>query len=103
MNDLELCVAFAKIDKPKGYLTNRYGEPLINDGTGCYGEYNPLTDKALLWDLILKYHVTLTWGSRIDNKCYIKKDGISWRSWVNESELSRAILEVIIEAYAHDK
>ena len=65
MNDLDICKRIAEIEGVK-----LYGNSLTIEGTlshvhdnnelGYNVQYNPLTDKALCFDLMVKYHIELT-------------------------------------------
>ena len=62
MNDLDICRRIAKIEglrvskdvKPK--CGSVYANIYPND---CYGNYNPLTDNALCFQLMIKYKLSL--------------------------------------------
>jgi len=62
MNDLDICRRIAKIEglrvskdvKPK--CGSVYANIYPND---CYGNYNPLTDDALCFQLMIKYKLSL--------------------------------------------
>ena len=62
MDDLDICRRIAKIEglrvskdvKPKGGSV--YANIYPND---CYGNYNPLTDNALCFQLMIKYKLSL--------------------------------------------
>ena len=62
MNDLDICRRIAKIEgllvskdvKPK--CGSVYANIYPND---CYGNYNPLTDDALCFQLMIKYSIDL--------------------------------------------
>jgi len=60
MNDLDICKRIAEIEgykvnisiKCEGIWCSRYDN-------NCYGNYNPLTDNALCFQLMIKYSVNL--------------------------------------------
>ena len=84
LTDLEICKRIAEID---GVFTQFVGGRLVaeNDNGGIGKEYNPLTNKALLFDLMVKYRVNVVMNDNVD---IYEPD---------KSRLSRAILTAIIE------
>lgn len=58
MTDLEICKRIAEIE---GYMVSTDVKPSCGSAyvnmhpDNCYGNYNPLTDKALCFDLMVKY------------------------------------------------
>ena len=60
MTDLEICKRIAEIE---GYRVSTDVKPSCGSvyaniyPDNCYGNYNPLTDKALCFDLMVKYNV----------------------------------------------
>ncbi len=60
MTDLEICKRIAEIE---GYHVSTDVKPSCGSAyaniypDNCYGNYNPLTDKALCFDLMVKYDV----------------------------------------------
>lgn len=108
MNDLELCKRIAEIDGvdismnlSKTYWLDK-GKPRHNpDGNWSIGyeEYNPLTNKALLFDLMVKYEVRLDSVTNLDGEvkgyyAYVKGECASSIHGAPE----RPILECIVEA-----
>ena len=97
--DLELEKRISDIE---GVLTQHAGGRLVtvNFNGGISVNYNPLTDKAMLWDLRLKHRV------EIDDDCKTcriwKLDDETGYNWVvdyeTDGQLPRAMLEVIVEA-----
>ncbi len=63
MNDLEICKRIAEIE---GYKVSTDVRPSCGAAyvnmypNNCYGNYNPLTDKALCFDLMVKHNIELT-------------------------------------------
>ena len=102
MDDLELCKRIAEIDNCDVTLILKSDIEcktwLYNNNTG--DEYNPLTDDALCFQLMVKYKVALlpcmnewttqTLGSR---------DGLDFIT-LNDKSPNRAILLAIIEAHS---
>ena len=68
MTDLEICMRIAEIE---GYNVSTdvklsCGSAYVNiHPNNCYGNYNPLTDKALCFDLMVKYDVVF-----LDDEAY---------------------------------
>jgi len=106
LTDLELEKRIADIEGVNYFITK--GEsPFVgilseNDFTGTppelIGKFNPLTDKALLWDLRQKHEV------EIDDFCktcriWVGGHGDNFATDYDEiDQLPRAMLEVIVEA-----
>ena len=94
LTDLEICKKIAEIEG--------YGPNEINDKADViwvlFGhatmEFNPLADKALLFDLMLKYNVTLENYSSLH---YASIERITHRADSDE-DVPRAVLLAIIEA-----
>ncbi len=104
MNDLELCKRIAEIEglefKVKRDAVLLLPWPQYRDKY----QYNPLTDKALLWDLMVKYRVDIDWRNREIYSLNVKGDQIFISShYEDESGILRAVLLAIIEAHADDK
>ena len=119
MTDLEICKRIAEIE---GLLwvvaypnTNKEFIGLINgnDLTGTppelIGEYNPLTDKALCFDLMVKHNIEVTpmfsgcWCATVANK-YTFDEQIDYKlclSWLDENP-QKAICLAIIEAHKNE-
>ena len=87
MTDLEICKRIAEIEfgehSDKWFYSQESNESphsIVSawqgDGIfGCYREYNPLTDKALCFDLMVKYEVSLTYGEyAVTAEILIKKE-----------------------------
>ncbi len=113
MNDLEICKRIAEIEDVPWMLaypnTDKELVGLINgnDLTGTppelIGEYNPLTDKALCFDLMVKYDVVF-----LDDEAYAgcesgagpESGGYYCEGYgVSTSSPQRAICLAIIEAH----
>lgn len=94
MTDLELCKKIAEIDNGKGWLESMYAD---KDIQRIGWKYNPLTDKALLWDAMVKYEVDIIWTERIvQSGCHDTFNAIAFG---DNDDLPRAILECIVEAH----
>ena len=68
MTDLEICKRIAEIEgyKVSTGVRQSCGAAYVNmHPNNCYGNYNPLTDKTLCFDLMLKYGVAVKY---IDNE-----------------------------------
>jgi len=101
LSDLELITAKAKIEGLKTEIAGWNEDLLLNVShrSQCK-EYNPLTDKALLFDLMVKYDTSLC---RHHDFVYIEsdytdRDHKASVSFSSKEELPRAILEYIVEA-----
>ena len=81
MNDLEICQRIAEIEG-------------IHVSNAECGMYDPLTDKALCFDLMVKYQVSIE--PQPFNLTYAK---INYQHAVLDENLQRAICLTIIEAY----
>tara|TARA_R110000850_G_scaffold72879_2_gene160053 strand:- start:1157 stop:1486 length:330 start_codon:yes stop_codon:yes gene_type:complete len=76
LTDLEICKRIAEIEKLPHHLEEGMNDKFINTST-IYGdvcEYNPLTDDALLNQLIFKYEISVSFNfcliSMITDKQY---------------------------------
>ena len=98
MTDLEICKRIAEIE---GYRVSTDVRPSCGSAyaniypDNCYGNYNPLIDKALCFDLMVKYKLSLIApeGEQEDWDCVIR-DVLT----VHKSP-NRAICLAIIEAH----
>ena len=98
MTDLEICKRIAEIE---GYRVSTDVRPSCGSAyaniypDNCYGNYNPLTDKALCFDLMVKYKLSLIApeGEQEDWDCVIRDVLITHKS------PNRAICLAIIEAH----
>ena len=108
MNDLEICKRIAEIE---GFTVSvdvkpSYGGAYANiHPNNCYGIYNPLTDDALCFQLMVKYKVELSpmvgscWCATVAN-VYTFDEQIDYKlcpTWLDENP-NIAICLVIIEA-----
>lgn len=63
LTDLEICKRIAEIEGETVLSEEEWFYPdsgcLVTDCDGCSEEYNPLTDKALCWDLMNKHDITV--------------------------------------------
>jgi len=97
MTDLEICKRIAEIE---GYRVSTDVRPSCGSAyaniypDNCYGNYNPLTDKALCFDLMVKHELEMF------------KVGSNWNCAWTDSNLTtsnknpqRAICLAIIEAH----
>jgi len=97
MTDLEICKRIAEIE---GYRVSTDVRPSCGSAyaniypDNCYGNYNPLTDKALCFDLMVKHKVdTEWWGDELG--VYIPvNDGE-----IHDKNPQKAICLAIIEAH----
>ena len=110
LTDLELCRRIADIENIH-YMETRYKGnanfiALVskNDFTGTppemIGKYNPLTDDALCFRLMVKYKVQIDYD---DKTASIYKDGdcrfIATATATYDSNINRGILLAIVEAH----
>lgn len=105
MEDLELCKRVAEIE---GLNIRSVDGDIVWIGDGEHDEYNPLTNKALLFDLMVKYNVCIDRGfAGIDKglaEIWPKElstcdlIGTYHASFENDEEIPRAILTTIVEA-----
>ena len=94
LTDLELCKKIAEIEKLPHHLEEGMNDKFINTST-IYGdvcEYNPLTDDALCFQLMVKYGVWtspsgFTTTTRANNKI------------IQDKSPNKAICLAIIEAH----
>ena len=97
LTDLEICKRIAEIE---GYHTNLAikceGVWCSMNSNDCYGVFNPLTDDALLNQLIFKYEISISFNfcliSMITNKQYEM-------NFTDIPSLKRKCLLLIIEAH----
>lgn len=103
LTDLELCKKIAEIECVSVYMYDKVDPPVmvVADSSIMNTIYNPLINKALLWDLMVKHKVEIDY---CDSHCSIF--GIDENDWNAIStvefcidQLPRAILECIIESY----
>lgn len=105
LTDLELCKAIADIEGVKINEVHGLLLPANLGGRATYADrYTPITDKALLFDLMVKHKVTVDFWSDEDGHegvCFIENSDCE-REWSVDFELRldipRAILECIVEA-----
>jgi len=100
MNDLEICKRIAEIE---GYKVSTDVRPSCGAAyvnmypNNCYGNYDPLTDKALCFDLMVKYDVRVEpsdCNAWIDNE-----DGYPEHEIIHhDGTLQQAICLAIIKA-----
>ena len=90
MNELELCKAISDIEGWKGNFNSGALEQVVVGGDGCVG-------KALLFDLILKYKVEVSWCTR-DTTIFGDACAIAEVGFEDDAGIPRAILECIVEA-----
>ncbi len=77
---------------PNSGVTNPYGRLKLT----CV--YNPLTDKALLMDLILKHRVSLVQNGNGDNHAFFMDKDVDIYE-PEKTKIPRAVLLAIIEAH----
>lgn len=101
MNKLELCKAIADIDGVSVSLAS-WGklELMLISNSTKREEYNPLTNKALLFDLEYKYDVsTCRYGEFVYIESeYADRPHKASISFSSKEDKPRAILECIVEA-----
>ena len=98
LTDLELCKRIADIEG----LTVEVGALGVygpEDENGWCQEYNPLTDKALLFDLMVNYEVAVTFGfeNAVIHCKNVNRNGATAKK-VDKPDIPRAILTAIVEA-----
>ena len=95
LTDLELCERIAEIE---GVLVDIIdGEWLGVHGKYDIEEYNPLTNKALLFDLMIKYGIVA--GRSIGGETHtVWGDQDKAEIMIATDKVPRAILECIVEA-----
>lgn len=119
LTGLELCRAIAEVENHKLATTEEIkrkslhidsvytvtNEERLTAGTICrvYSRFNPLTDKALLFDLMVKHEVQINYPTNdvyiVDENSGEYDSGCSaFTSFNDADELPRAILTAIIEA-----
>ena len=97
MDDLQICKNIAEIEGHKTLPWDEYQEGDFYIVIDDHGEgYNPLTDRALLNDLIFKYEVSISF-----NSCLISiiTDKQYEMSFTDIPSLKRNCLLLIIEAH----
>ena len=97
MNDIEICKRIAEID---GYARVRATRVTIQVSSEIYGDdfelYNPLTDDALCFQLMVKYQVQLCHESPDYSYAQCEHDVVRYNTGDSPS---KAICLAIIEAY----
>ena len=108
MTDLELCKAIAAIEGIE--VTEEYvgtmGDLITVPPQPFYPQpYDPLTDKAVLWDLTVKYKVEVDYAvpEVTIHKHFLNAVFQFTFSFDSIEDLPRTILKVIIKANADDK
>jgi len=103
MTDLEICKRIAEIERVSVYIDGddtgnfiNLNHPMSDRGSEMY---NPLTDKALCFDLMVKYQVTLTYGQQyFMAKILLKKEDGDYSFSSQTYCPQRAICLAVIEA-----
>jgi len=104
MNDLELCKAIAEIENVEVCCGQHKSEPVYLWINTEQKRYDPLTDKALLMDLLIKYRVDIDWFNRNVYALYVRGDHVFTSIYYeDDSKLPRAVILAIIKAHADDK
>ena len=96
LTDLELCKRIAEIEGLACHIEqeDRADAYLYSEDTN--EEYNPLTDKALLFDLMIKYGITA--GRSLDGETHaVWGDQDKAEIMIATDKVPRAILECIVE------
>ena len=109
LTDLEICKRISEIEGKKGFefmgvfvLSENYNDAVNESHSNsysfspCHYEYSPLTDRALLNDLIFKYEVSISF-----NFCFISviTDKQYEMNFTDIPSLKRNCLLLIIEAH----
>ena len=95
MNDLDICKRIAEIEgykvnisiKCEGVWCSRYDN-------NCYGIYNPLTDDALCFKLMIKYRIEVF---PLGKTLWCAWDSINLDTRTNHDNLNKAICLAIIK------
>lgn len=104
MTDLEICKRIAEIEGhktkelPTGIKSIVVINPHLQSEDDCFTWYNPLTDKALCFDLMVKHKVEVEWWG---NECGAYLDGLDGE--IRDKNPQRAICLAIIEAHKECK
>ncbi len=99
LTDLDLCKRVAEID---GFETKIVKDALrvgftIGNSPVMWGDFNPLTNKALLFDLMVKHRISLVMNGNGDNHAFeMSADNDIFQP--DDALIPRAILECIVEA-----
>jgi hypothetical protein len=98
LTDLEICQRIAKIEGLEISCEWDCGNNgiLIGKGDGDLEEYNPLTDDALCFKLMIKYKVW-RWSNPAKGKFNACIKNVA--GWVSAETLNKAICLAIIEAH----
>ena len=94
MTDLEICRRLAEIDNRDTTLishSDECGSWLYCNETG--DEYNPLSDNAICFKLIVDYNVEIEFDSDLNFVCACNN------VWVNDENLNKAICLAIINSH----
>lgn len=111
MSDLEVCKRIAEIEGAKETLYSRVKPKELTAvfDNSTHFNYNPLTDDALCFALMVKYKVLITWNPHLNNNCTAVIDGTSKDlpypfaiADVNDESPNKAILLAIIEAHNNE-
>ena len=107
LTDLEICKKIAEVEGLTCELRESlFGNKILYALTESHGglkSYNPLTDDALCFQLMVKYKIDLVWVSSLlngDNRVYAKNTRRS--NLVNKApikDVNKAICLAIIEAH----
>ena len=103
MNDLEICKRIAEIEKLPHRLEEGMNDKFINTST-IYGdvcEYNPLTDDALCFQLMIKYCVDFNHAMFTDDTLhrYQAVNTITGKGFGLDKNPNKAICLAIIKIY----
>ena len=101
LTDLEICKRIAEIEKLPHHLEEGMNDKFINTST-IYGdvcEYNPLTDDALCFRLMIKYKVDIL---NYTDTCEAIIFGLSMPHEIVSDLHNKAICLAIIEAHKND-
>lgn len=96
LTDLQICKKIAEIEGERWCGENGYA--LVEYGS-ISKKYNPLTDDALCFQLMVKYKVW-RWSNPYCGQFNVCIKGV--QGWVTAVTFNKAILLAIIEANNHD-
>jgi len=96
MNDLQICKRIAEIEGVKVESIEFSHVPLWRVDCGRRFEYNPLTDDALCFALMVKYKVW-RWSNPYCGVFNVCIKGV--QGWITSTTFNKAILLAIIEAH----
>lgn len=76
LTDLEICKRIAEIEQPKNLEFDSKGYPMIKvQSVSEYVDYDPLTDKALCFDLMVKHKIDMVYVGNWSAWCAVYDGG----------------------------